>query len=339
MKKNLIRAGFVVLLAITIYLVASVLSIKSEHGIDQMSGMYWQPEDTIDVVMMGTSHIHCDINTGLLWEKFGIASYDYSGAEQPLWMTYYYLKELYKYQKPEVIVLDMYAPAAFKENYQYKWISENIYGMKFSLNKLQMLAVSVEPKKLGQYFPSFAIYHSRYDDLSAEDFENFFWDSEKREAFKGFKHYWIMEPQQRRDIYEERSDGLTPKSEKYLRKIISYAKEKGSELVLIVSPYIVEADDQRAYNRIEEIAEEEGITFINYNEYYDEISLDFQKDFNDGSHLNYWGSCKFTEFLGGFLACNERVHDRRGQEGYESWDDNVQIIYEELENYENGILE
>ena len=65
--------------------------------------MYWQPENAIDVVMMGTSHVHCGVNTAFLWEKYGIASYDYSGAEQPLWMTYFYLKELYKYQTPKVV--------------------------------------------------------------------------------------------------------------------------------------------------------------------------------------------------------------------------------------------
>ena len=94
---------------------------------------------------------------------------------------------------------------------------------------------------------------------------------------------------------------------------------------LIVSPYIVSADEQRTYNRIEEIAREEGIAFINYNEYYDEIGIDFEKDFNDGSHLNYWGSCKFTEYLGEYLvSCG--LPDRRGQEGYESWEDNAQLI-------------
>lgn len=337
-KKNLIRIGFVILFIFSIYLLASILSIKSEHGINQLSGMYWQPEDSIDVVMMGSSHVHCNINTGLLWEKFGIASYDYSGAEQPLWMTYHYLKELYKYQTPEIIVLDMYAPAAFKEDYQYKWISENIYGMKFSLNKMQMLMVSVEPKRLSQYFPSFSVYHSRYDDLEEEDFENFFWDSQEKEAFKGYTPYWKREPQQKPDIFEQRNDGLTPKSEKYLRKIIDYTKKQGSELILIAAPYVIASDDQRTYNKIEEIAQEEGLVFINYNELYDEMKLDFEADFNDGSHLNYWGSCKFTEYLGKFLDSYDRVPDRRGQEGYESWDANVRMIDEELENYENGSL-
>ncbi|MDE6891850.1 MAG: hypothetical protein K2P50_08650 [Lachnospiraceae bacterium] len=338
-KKNLIRAGFLLLFVLTVYLITCIFQVKSEHGINQVEGMYWQPEDSIDVVMMGTSHVHCGINTALLWEKYGIASYDYSGAEQPLWMTYFYLKELYKYQTPEVIVLDMYAPARFKEDYQYTWISENIYGMKFSLNKLEMLSVSVEPSKIPSYFPSFAVYHSRYDDLGVRDFSNFFWDGDKKEDFKGYTPYWNTRTQQRPEIFEERSDGLTEKSEKYLRKIISLTKKNNTRLVLIVTPYIITNEDMRAYNKITEIAAEEGITFINYCEYFDEIGIEFDGDFNDESHLNYWGSCKFTEFLGGFLASDDKIRDKRGEEGYESWDENVEIINEKLESYKNGTLE
>ncbi len=332
--RGLTKAGFILLLLITVYLAACVLSIKSDHGINQLAGLYWQPENAIDVVMMGTSHIHCNVNTALLWEKYGIAAYDYSGAEQPLWMTYYYLKELYKYQTPRAVVLDVYAPARFKEDYQYHWMAENIYGMRFSINKLQMLSASVEPAKLHEYFPSFAVYHSRYDDLEAEDFQNFFWDSEIKEAFKGYNPYWNRIPQQIPEITEQRADGLTPKSEKYLKKIIALTRKKDTELILIAAPYVITGEDMRTYNRIEQIAEEEGVPFVNYNEAYEELGLDFELDFNDESHLNYWGGCKFTDALGQFLSFSGNIPDRRGQEGYESWDDNVRIIYEKLEEAE-----
>lgn len=335
-KKNRARIGFLILFVVTIYLASSILRVKSPHGINQLEGLYWQPDHTIDVVMMGTSHIHCNVNTALLWEKYGIAAYDYSGAEQPLWMTYFYLRELYKYQNPKVVVVDMYAPARFKEDYQYDWISENIYGMRFSLNKLEMLAVSVEPSKLFQYFPSFSVYHSRYDDLEKEDFEHFFWNWDEKEAFKGYTPYWKQSPQQVPDITEKGKDGLSDKSEKYLKKIIDYMKEKDSELILIAAPYVVTNEDQKTYNRIAEIAKEERISFIDYNEYYDEIGLDFEKDFNDESHLNYWGSCKFTEYFGNYLNSFEGVRDRRGQENYGSWGDHVKMINEELHNYQSG---
>ena len=338
-KKNFIKVSFVILLLFTGYLITTVLSVKSTHGVDQKEGLYWQPEDTIDVVMMGTSHVHCGINTGLLWDKYGIASYDYSGAEQPLWMTYFYLKEFVKYQSPKVVVLDVYGPARYKEDYQYDWISENIYGMKFSLNKLQMLQVSIEPNRFFDYFPSFAIYHSRYDDLDEGDFGNFFWDSRSKEAFKGYTPYWNRRPQQEPEVYDDRNDGLTAKSEEYLRKIIEFTKKNDIELVLISIPYIETNEDRRTYNRIAEIAAEEEIIYIDYNDNYGAIGLDFEQDFNDESHLNYWGSSKFTDYLGSYLVSYDEIKDNRGVPGYESWDDNVKMIQEELESYENGTLE
>lgn len=334
-KKNRIRIGFVLLFVVTIYFFSNILRVKSYHGINQIEGLYWQPEDTIDVVMMGSSHIHCNVNTALLWEEYGIAAYDYSGAEQPLWMTYHYLKELYKYQNPKAVVLDLYAPVRFKEDYQYDWIAENIYGMRFSINKLNMLAVSVEPTRLFQYFPSFLVYHDRYDDLEKEDFEHFFWDGEEKEAFKGYTPYWNRKPQEIPEVSESETGELSAKSEKYLRKIIDFMERKEGELILIAAPYVITKEDQSAYNRITQIAKEEGVTFINYNDYYEEIGLDFEKDFNDESHLNYWGSCKFTGYLGEFLSSCDNIQDRRGQEGFKSWDDNVKMIREELEGHED----
>ena len=328
MKKNIVRLLFVLILLASFYLISTVLSVKSSHGIDQKGGMYWQPHNSIDAVMMGTSHIHCDVNTGLLWEEYGIASYDYSGAEQPLWMTYFYLKELYKYQNPEVIILDLYAPARFKEDYQYTWISENIYGMRFSLNKLEMLSVSVEASRLFDYFPSFMVYHSRYDDLKAEDFDNFFWNSGQMEVFKGYTPYLEQKPQHRPQVTEKRSDGLTAKSLKYLLKIIDYTKKRDTKLILMVAPYIVTDEDMRTYNQIAEIAAEHHITFINFNDYYNEMELDFQKDFNDESHLNYQGSCKFSRLLGKILSEDLMLPDRTGQEGYESWEEGAKLIRE-----------
>lgn len=124
----------------------------------------------------------------------------------------------------------------------------------------------------------------------------------KRKLLRGYTPYFSIWSQERSLISVEERDGLTPKSEKYLRKIIAYAKEKESKLVLIVTPYIVTAEDKKTYNQIADIAEEEKIIFIDFNEYYDAMKLDFNADFNDLSHLNYWGSCKFTDFLGLYLS-------------------------------------
>ena len=171
--------------------------------------------------------------------------------------------------------------------------------------------------------------------MSEEDFSNFIWNDEEKETFKGYTPYWEREPQARPEIFENECGGLTQKSEKYLRKIIHYTQKQGSELILIVAPYVVTVEDKKTYNQIAGIAKEEEIPFVDYNEYYEEIGLDFSGDFNDDSHLNYWGSYKFTDYLGADLINRERIPDRSGSEGYESWERHAQKIREEAEKHNN----
>lgn len=336
-SKTALRLFFVVLFLATLYLLSCILKVKSGHGIDQQEGLYWQEENSIDVMFLGTSHVHCNVNTGLLYDSYGITSYDYSGAEQPLWMTYYYLKELYRYQTPKLIVLDLYGPARFKEDYQYTWISENIYGMRFSANKWEMLLTSVEPGRIKDYFPSFAIYHNRYDSLNEDDFQSFFWNSEDKQAFKGYTPYFGVEPQtEPDDFFTDEKGGLTAKSEKYLRKIISYTKKKQTPLLLISAPYVITREDKMCYNQMAGIAADEGISFIDFNEYYGEMGLDFTADFNDESHLNYKGSCVFTDYLGNYLKGNYDLVDHRGDPSSESYRDNQDLILKEAKGASAG---
>ena len=178
MKNRIKRIVFILALIISILAIEKVMKVKSYNGINQKEALYAQPKNSIDVLFMGTSHVHCGINTALLWEEFGIAGYDYSGAEEPLWMTYYYLLEALKYQTPKMVVLDLYAPARFKSDYQYEWVQENIQGMRFSKNKLKMVLDSVEPEKLLEYYPDFFMYRDRYANIKKQDFKYVFGEKE-----------------------------------------------------------------------------------------------------------------------------------------------------------------
>ena len=328
-KKRCLQLFYIVLTIVTLWYLNGVLCIKSEHGINQARGLYYQPKDSIDVVMMGSSHVHCDIDTGLLWHQYGIAAYDYSAAEQPLWCTYYYLKEFCKYQKPKVMVLDLYSPARFKDDYQYKWLGENLYGMRLSMNKIQMLIDSAEPDQIENYFPDFVSYHDRVLTLEPEDYLYPFNISDRLRSFKGFTPYLEVTPQIEPVLDETSSVGVTVKSEIYLTKIIEFAQENDIELFLIVTPYITSSEDEKVYNRLREIASYYGINFNSTNYDYEAIGLNFETDFNDESHFNYWGAYKFTEYLGKELKSRFELPDRRGEEGYETWQQN----FEEIASY------
>lgn len=334
MKKKWIRAAaFLCLVSVILYAADCILCVKSPHGVDQARYLYVQPEDKIDVLFLGSSHVHCNVNTQILWDEHGMASYLCTGAEQPLWNSYHYLKEALKTQSPALVVLDMYCPARFYGDYQMGWIDENLGGMKVSRNKYEAVKASAESDWMDYLF-SFRKYHSRYEELVEEDFENFFWNREEQRRWKGYtqlsNHTELSEP----DLsHVTQIREITEKSQEYFDKIVALTKEQGIELALVSAPYLPEEEDQKVYNYIERIAEENDILFLNYNstQMYREIDIDFTGDFADHTHLRAEGSEKYTRHLGDWLKENYEIPDRRGQQGYESWEDQILTREEEGE--------
>lgn len=333
MKKKWIRAlGFVCLLAIVLHMANSVLCVKSPHGVDQARYLYLQPREKIDVLFLGSSHVHCNVNTQILWDEYGIASYLCTGAEQPLWNSYHYLVDALKSQTPKLVVLDMYCPSRYYEDYQMGWIAENLGGMRLSFNKYEAVMASADADQTEHLF-GFLKYHSRYDELKPDDFENFIWNRREQRRWKGYtqlkRHAELTEP----DLsHVTQVQEMTAKSQEYFDKIIALTKEKGIMLALVSAPYLPEEEDQMVYNSIARQAEEQGLLFLNYNttETYRDMGIDFSADFADHTHLNEEGSRKYTLHLGQWLKENYEILDRRGMKGYESWEDQI-ITLEESE--------
>lgn len=330
-QKFILPIATVILLIISIWMCNNVLCIKSPHGINQTRAFYYQPRNSIDVLAVGSSHIHCGVNPVMMWDFHGIAAYDFSAAEQPLWETYHYLIEAYKYQNPKVVVLDVFSAARFKDDYHYSWMTESFHGLRPSLNKYEMLKVSADKDLYKYYVPAFSTYHTRYENLNKEDFANIFGGIRDKKVFKGFTPGFQVVDQTLPFEWWEELDNyeLTPKSEEYLRKIIELTKEHGSELMIIVIPYNLDERDRITYEQIEAIATENSVRFVNYNDYLYDIGIDVTSDFNDNSHLNYWGSVKFSDYLGRQLKEYYDVPDRTGDEGYSSWEEFSQKIKEE----------
>ncbi len=354
-KKKILACVISLLIIVgSVFVASKVLKENSEHGVKQCIALYDQPRDTIDVLVLGSSHVHYGINTAKLWEDYGIAAYDYSSAEQPLWVSYHYLIEACKTQKPSVVVLDFFSPAAFDDThkYKYKFLSDSLYGFRFSVNKLSLMNACFDGKLSlwNKYFPGFVGYHDQYQDAELEDFYKLFADYED---FKGFTPYFKMDPV---TYYQPNTeDVLAPsdKSVRYLEKIVDYTKKNGIELYITVIPYglnaeqvtdVVQHEDQR-YNWLEQYVDElnaggdEHVYFDYTFKHIESFDLHFGAgtDMYDASHLNYYGSCKFTDFLGKDLLDRygrDVIPDHRGDKVYLSWDRNVQIIRQTVSDHD-----
>ncbi len=315
---------FIILIMTTViilFLCERVLLLKSEDGIEQIESFYLQKDDTVDVLFMGNSHTYCNINTGVLWDEYGIAGFNLGGAEQPYWNTYYYLKEAIKTQHPQLIMLEISAVGINPTDYQpNNWLICNTYGMKWNANKIAALKASVYEDYFSRMAVPMNTIHSRYDELTREDFT----DPNRSIANKGFDPREGVRAFDRPDVsgVTERT-AISPKAEKYLLKIIELTKAEGIPLVMFTAPYVVSEDSQKIYNYVFDIADANQISYVDFNKSYDEIGLDFAVDMADNLHLNRTGNAKFSKFLGGYLTEQYAIPDRRGIEDYASWDEDA----------------
>ena len=97
----------------------------------------------------------------------------------------------------------------------------------------------------------------------------------------------------------------------YLQKIVDLCESKGITLILVRAPleygWYPEWDEN-----IQEFADANGVTYLNFNDYKDEMGLDLNTDTYDaGIHLNIFGAEKLSAFFGDYLVDNYDLTDYR----------------------------
>lgn len=85
---------FVVLLRFATYV------LRDKSGAEYIYNFRDEPKNSIDVILLGSSHMYRTIQPMELWNDYGIASYNLGSSEQSLPLSYYLLKEAIRKQKP-----------------------------------------------------------------------------------------------------------------------------------------------------------------------------------------------------------------------------------------------
>lgn len=323
LRYKLIRSVvFVLILLLSVQLLNDTMVMKRIDGITPMKAYYDQKQDTVDVLIVGSSRAGMNLSTKTLWDQYGIASFVLWGSVQPFWNSYYNLVEAFKSQSPKVVVLEAYAATLDFEYSDEARQAVNVEGMKFSLNKLNAILTSSPKERWVDMISIFPLVHDRYDELTADDFKYYPWSDhveDKGSIEMNYDKAVGLIPEDATGITEVAE--LHEKEEKYLRMIIDLCRDKGVPLVLLSTPTVSRSLEQPYYNRVAEIAEETNTPYINCNLLDESLRLDWATDFySDGGHINFKGSRKVTRLLGNYLKQHYELPDRRGQKGYESWD-------------------
>ena len=300
--KNAVKAALFIIIAAAIFFgLDNLLVRKSLYGwwnmTTKINGFFNSENDRYDVVFCGSSHAYCSFVPLVIWEETGLDSYVIATQKQPLWATYYYMKEIIARQHPQLIVLDCYT-ASKDEEYTDDATNYTLSDdFPFGINKLKMVYACAPSGSRFDLLVRFTKYHSRWSELTDEDFG--FRPHTLSDWLNGYCMLTAATPNVQKPYAgaQELTIPLSDKNTEYLEKIIELCREEGAELLIVKTPSNESAAERGYYNSVAEIAQENGVTFINYNDLYNKIGIDMSTDFFDAAHLNHRGAQKFTRYF------------------------------------------
>lgn len=297
------------------------------HGATRrIKGLYNEPQNTIDIVMIGNSDMYNGVSPMVLWNDLGVTSYHIGNPLETTWVSYYLLRDFYKTQKPKLAIIDM--DYIFTDKDSRNDIRKSIDCMKFSLNKLELILskdVKVPVSTRISYLMPLIRYHSRWNELSDEDFtgvtEKYLAPFKGQEFNKKIKAYKKNSKKTEQDVVDE----IPEKCKRNLDKVLKLCKENNTEVIFVYIPTI-KSWNQKKSDLISQYAQERNIRYIDYNL---NENFNWEKCSRDeGNHLNIYGAEIITKDIESIVKAYN-LEDHREDEDYSSWNYNYEI-YENL---------
>lgn len=313
--------GFAAVLVCVMGWSVYVLTPKHDYGICPIVNLYEQPEDTVDVLVLGTSLGYTGVNTNVLWEEYGIAAYDLCCAEQPFWISRFYLEEALKTQSPELIILDAKA-STYKQEYSKRGRTIlSTFGIRDVSVRLRAILACVGEEDFLSFALAWPQIHSNYKDVTPEHFRYPPDNGGRGSNWKGYIESTVTEQHERPSlVWTENRTPMQARERQYLEELLALAQEADIPVLVVGIPNPDYANDHLYYNDLFAVAKEYGARVINYNDPKERVRLTYSSDFSDWQHLNIKGSVKLTRRLGSDLLKYYDLPDRRGDERYQSYD-------------------
>ena len=298
-----------------------------------MVSEYYDEEREHDILFVGDCELYENISPITLWEEYGITSYIRGSSQQLIWQSYYLLEDALKYETPDVVVFNVLS-MKYNEPQSEAYNRMSIDGMRLSMSKINDVKASMtEEETLMSYVFPLLRYHSRWNELSGEDFKYLF--SRDKVTHNGYLMRVDVRPA---------TDFPTPQmlpdytfgenSYKYLDMMTQLCKEKGIELVLVKAPCLYPHWYDEWDQQMSAYAEENDLMYINFIDNMDDIGIDLSTDTYDmGLHLNLSGAEKFTHYFGKILDDSFYFKDHsEDSELQQIWAEKTKFYYDMKED-------
>ena len=322
MRENLFTSNFKIILGIILvglaavgggryfgkrYKAAADLNTINAFTEQRFEDFYALPENSIDMVFIGSSHSYCTFDPA----NFDGRSFQMGTPLQHPDTSYYELLEVYDYQTPETVVVEVYwdmldddfelkqAVSFFEVVKNEDRVTDYIKNVFPAGDKAKY---SLPVIRYQQDF--FAYVSSKLEkkienkfDVSKDVLPSSQGDGAEYYLADGYVYCDIVMPEDEYDRTNQFKglDGteweFSAKQKHWLTRIVELCGEKGSRLIFVTAPianvsmeYIKNYDV--IHNAIADFAEDMGVPYIDYNIINREAHMLVNDNFRDDAHLN-----------------------------------------------------
>lgn len=282
----------------------------------KVEGFYAEEKDSLDFVFVGSSQMFTSVVPAVLWEEYGITSYDFGANEQPMYLSYYYIKEALNYQNPKAVVLEVSycnAPEYSREGVHHI----NLDDLRMGPVKLEAVFDIIPKGERLPYLFELAKYHDTWTTLDKDSLS--YLTADKHNPYKGYTPSLDGFPDG--GVFNEEIAQVTEKSElaelsvTYMEKIISLCEEKGVDLLFLKTPND-HIQNQPDYNAVADIAKEHGIEY-----------LDLNRQMKGQLHNHVFHAETITKRIGEWLTSLYEVEDKREDPAFARWEEDADYYY------------
>lgn len=350
MKKLAIKTiSFLLIFCVLFLTVQEVIRYNVEYR-ENMKYRYEEflkePENSLDVLFIGSSPVYAGIAPTVIWKDAGITSVNLATSDATAMSGYYQLRFALQSQKPALVVIDFNSICrdrlADESDSMEASYRKNVAALPDRKLKNEMI-LQIEKDNVNQsrwmyYFPLLRD-HSRWSELELKDLISLV--SLFTDRFNYYKEYTkgaFYEVEISEDLIEcneelfEADIKPTPVSEYswgYYKKIIDLCAENGIALAVVSLPKGNTEELIGEYKALEKVCSENNIRYYNLSspESWDALSLDGATDFYNTGHVNANGATKVSKALAKILQEDFDLPDHRGDSAYSAWDDDWDAFY------------
>ncbi len=231
----------------------------------------------LDIVLLGDSCVECAVIPALLYKETGYSSYNSGEAMCKLNKMRAYAEDIYKYQQPNLFIIDtsafMYKMGEGEDGYitYYDNPFQKLYNNHDYWKKMNL----INEIKLNKG------YMAKLDSVQFED------------------GYTYLSKNSQKSLTEEKKD--------YIKDFIKFINDNGSEVLFVTVP-LPETGNDNLQSQINEFFLSINQKYIDFNypdklENYNDI-VDIENETCDKVHLNINGAIKVTNYLSYYIKKN-----------------------------------